>query len=161
MPIISSDITFFQSGASNLGGAISGTVVSSALHGLFDPVTGAEALSGDIEFRCIYVKNTHASLTLYSAMAFIQTNTPSTSSTCDIGIGTAAVSGTEQTIANETAVPSGVTFGAAATYATGYPIGDLAPGQYRAIWIRRTITAGAVAYNNDGITVAVQGDTAA
>ena len=161
MPILTSDILFKQSGASNLGGAISGTDVSTALHGLFDVVSGPESLAGDVEYRCIYVKNNHGTLTLYNAVAFIQTNTPSGYTSCDIGLGTSAINGTEQTIANESAAPSGVSFSAPSAYASGLLIGDLAPGATKAIWIRRTINAGAVAYNNDGMTLAVQGDTAA
>lgn len=161
MPIIATDILIKQSGASNLGGAISGTDASSALNGLFDVVSGTESLAGDIEYRCVYAKNNHGTLTLYNAVAFIQTNTPSTYTTCDIGIGTAAISGTEQTIANENTAPSGVSFSAPTTYLSGLPLGDLGPGQHKAVWIRRTVTAGAAAYNSDGMTLAVQGDTAA
>ena len=161
MPIVASDLLFKQSGASNLGGAISATDVSTALNGLFDVVAGGEALAGDVEYRCVYVKNNHATLTLYNAAAFISSNTPSTDTDCTIAVGSSAISGTEQTIANEGTAPSGVTFSAPSTYATGISLGDLAPGQHRAIWIKRTVTAGAAAYNADGMTLAVQGDTAA
>lgn len=161
MPIVSSDIQLKRAGAQSLGGIISDTDVSSALHGLFDVVLGSESLSGAIEYRCIYVKNNHPTLTLYSAVVFVMENTISTSTNIDIGLGTSATSGEEQTIANEKAAPVGVTFGAPADYANGYPLGDLAPGQHKAVWIRRTVSANASAYNNDGATIAVQGDTAA
>lgn len=161
MPITASDILYKQSGAANLGGAISATDVSTALHGLFDVVSGSESLDGDVEYRCIYVKNAHATLTLYNAVAFIQSNTPASDTTCDIGVGSAEISGVEQTVADENTAPADVSFGAPSSYSTGYPLGDLDPGQHKAIWIRRTITAGAPAYNNDGMTLAVQGDTAA
>lgn len=161
MPIVASDLLYKQSGAANLGGAISGTDVSTALNGLFDYVAGSESLAGDVEYRCIYVKNNHATLTLYNAIAFISSNTPSTDTDCTIGVGSSAVAGTEQTVANENTAPAGVTFSAPATYETGIGLGDLAPGQHRAIWIKRTVNAGAAAYNGDGFTLAVQGDTAA
>lgn len=161
MPIVASDILIKQSGANNLGGAISANGVSAALHGLFDAVTGAESSAGDVEYRCVYVKNNHVTLTLYNAVAFIQSNTPSASTTCDIGLGTATIGNEEQTVGNEGTAPSGVSFSAPTTYSGGLFIGDLAPGQAKAIWIRRTVTSNASAYSGDGMTLAVQGDTAA
>jgi len=161
MPIVASDIQFKTSAASGLGGAITGTDVSSALHGLFDVVSGAEALAGDAEYRCVYVKNSHATLTLYNATVFISSNTPSGDTTVDIGVGTSAVGGTEQTIANENTAPAGVSFSNPSDYVGGILLGDLPAGQHRAVWIRRTVSAGASAYSGDGMTLAVQGDTAA
>ena len=139
MPIVASDILFKQSGASNLGGAISASDVSASLHGLFDAVTGSESSSGDIEYRCIYVKNSHATLTLFNAVAFIQSNTPSASTSCDIGLGSAAIGAEEQTVVNENSAPAGVSFSAPSSYSSGLAIGDLAPGQHKAIWIQRTV----------------------
>ena len=161
MPILATDILIKQSAAGNLGGALSASDVPTSLHGLFDAVIGSESLAGIIEYRCVYVKNNHATLTLYAPVVFVSSNTPSPSTAVDIGVGTSAISGTEQTIANETTAPAGVSFGNASAYASGYAIGDLAPGQTRAVWIRRTVTAGAAAYSGDGMTLAVQGDTAA
>lgn len=161
MPILASDIKIKQSGAANLGGAVSGSNVSSALHGLFDVVQGSESLNGDVEYRCVYVKNEHATLTLYGSVLFIQSNTDSADTVVDVGLGTSAINGTEQTIANENTAPSGVSFGSPASYETGYVIGDLAPGSSKAVWIRRTVTAGASAFSNDGVTLAIQGDSAA
>jgi len=161
MPIISTDILYKQSGASSLGGAISATDVSTAINGLFDVVSGTEALSGDTEYRCVYVKNNHGSLTLYNAAVFIQTNTPSTDTDAAIGVGSSAINGTEQTVANESTAPTSVVFSAPSTFATGLALGDLAPGAWRAVWIRRTVSSAASAYNGDGVTLAVQGDTAA
>lgn len=161
MPIVSSDILFKQSGANNLGGAISANGVSAALHGLFDAVTGSESSAGDVEYRCVYVKNNHVTLTLFNALAFIQSNTPSASTACDIGLGTAAIGAEEQTVANENTAPADVSFSAPSSYSGGLLIGDIGPGQFKAVWIRRTVTINASAYSGDGMTLAVQGDTAA
>lgn len=161
MPIISSDIEFRQSGTNNLGGTISGSAVSAALHGLFDVVSGAESLAGDAEYRCIYVRNSHATLTLYNAIAYISSNTPSGDTTVDIGVGTSAANGEEQTIADENTAPAGVAFSNPSAYVGGLSLGDIPAGQHKAIWIRRTVSAGAAAYSGDGMTLAVQGDTAA
>ena len=161
MPIIASDIKIKGSGAKNLGGPISANEVSSAVNGLFDVVSGTEALNGAVEYRCVYVQNTHATLILYNAAVYIQSNTPSESTTADIGVGAAAISATETAISNEGSAPAGVSFGAPETYESAFALGDLAPGDYRAVWIRRTVSAGAASFDDDGVTLAIQGDTAA
>lgn len=163
MAIVSSDIKYKLSGgasnsdpAASLGGAVSANDTSGST--ILDMVTSAEALAGDIEYRCFYVKNTHATLTLQGAKIWIQANTPSSDTTLDIGLGTSAVNGTEQTVANESTAPTGVTFSAAANEAGALSIGDLAPGATKAVWIRRTVNASA-ASANDGATLRVKGDT--
>jgi hypothetical protein len=161
MPITATDIEFRQSGASNLGGTISGSAVSGALNGLFDYVTGAESAAGDTEYRCVYAMNNHGSLTLYGAKVWISVNTPAAGTAAQIGLGAAAIGGTESTTANEGTAPAGVTFYDAATEGASLSIGDLGPGQYKAVWIKRTVTAGAAAYNSDGMTVTVKGDSGA
>ena len=162
MAILSTDIKYRLSGGSantdpllSLGGAASTTDAASTI---FDNVTSAEASAGDTEYRCVYVKNNHGTLTALGTTIWIQSNTPAPDTTVDIGLGTSAVSGTEQTVANENTAPSGVTFSAPTNLAGGLVIGDLAPGATKAVWIRRTITAGAVA-SNDGFTLRSQCDT--
>lgn len=164
MPIASTDIKFrLSGGASNtnpdasLGGVKSTTDAPS---NLLDTVSSAEAASGDVEYRCEYVHNAHATLTLEAAKVWVQANTPSADTTIDIGLGTSAVNATEQTVVDEQTAPSGVTFSAAANEAGAVSLGNIPAGQSRAIWIRRTITAGAVAAN-DTATLRVKGDTAA
>jgi hypothetical protein len=163
MAIASTDIQYRLSGgagntspAASLGGAKSTTAASA---NIFDDVASAEAVAGDTEYRCVYVHNAHASLTLVGAVLWIPTNTPSASTTVDVGVGTSAVNGTEQTVADENTAPSGVTFAAAATQGAGVALGDIPAGQSRAVWLRRTITAGAGAAN-DSFTLRVTGDTA-
>lgn len=162
MPIDSTDIKYRLSGggsntspAASLGGARSSTEADA---GIFDTVASAEAVAGDVEYRCIYVLNNHGSLTLVGAKLWIQTNTPSGDTTIDIGLGTSAVNGTEQTVADEQTAPTGVTFSAPTNEAGGLSLGDLGSGQHKAIWIRRTITAGAAAAN-DSFLLRVKGDT--
>lgn len=169
MPIVASDIKFYLSGgAANsdvdaaLGGAKSSVEITDAtLHNLFDVVSSAESSAGDIEYRCLYVENTHGTLTLQNAAAYISANTPSGDTTLDIGLGTAGLNGTEQTIANESTAPTSVTFSAPATLGAGLSIGDMAPAAFMPIWLRRTVNAAAAAYSNDSATINVGGDTAA
>ena len=163
MPIIASDIpTLLSGGAANTNPALSlGGIESTTAAGsnLFDNVSSGEATAGDVEYRCFYVKNTHATLTLTGAKVWIQANTPSADTTIDIGLGTTAVgTGNEQTVADEQTAPSGVTFAAAANEGAALSIGDIAPGQHKAVWIRRTVNAAAAAAN-DTYTIRVKGDT--
>lgn len=168
MPITATDIEFRLSGGvanadgnASLGGAISANAVSGALHAFFDRVTGVEAAAGDIEYRCLYVRNSHATLTLYGVIAWILSNTPSTDTLIEIGVGASAVNGTETAVADESTAPAGVSFSAPASYGAGLALGDIPAGQHRAVWIKRTVTAGAAAYSTDGATLSVQGDTGA
>lgn len=169
MPIVASDIKIYLSGGSGntnpnaaLGGARSTTeVVDSTVANVFDNVSSAESAAGDTEYRCVYIRNAHGSLTLQSAKVWIQTNTPSTDTSAQIGLGTSAVNGTEQTVGSESAAPSGVTFADAATEGASLSIGDLAAGEHKALWIKRVIGAAAAAYNTDAVTIRIKGDTAA
>lgn len=165
MPIVNSDIQYCYSGGSNpdtsLGGAIGGVITSGQIHNLFDKVSGAESEAGTVEYRCIYVKNNHASLTLEDAVVWIQANTPSPDTTVAIGLGTSAIGGEEDAVANETTAPAGVTFSTPEDAGSGLSIGNLPAGGHKAIWLRRTVNAGASAFNNDGVEIRVQGDTAA
>lgn len=166
MSIITADfVTRLSGGAANtlgdasLGGIKSTTVSPTTVDGLFDATTAAQAAAGTIEYRCVYLHNANAADTMTNALVYLSANTPLTSTTIDIGVGTAAVNATEQTIANETTAPTGVTFSAPSTAGTGLALGDLPFGQHRAIWLRRTVTAGALNSANDTYTIAYQAET--
>lgn len=125
----------------SLGGAISNTVVSGALHGLFDYVSPEEAAlvsPGDIEYRAIDVLNTHGTDTCYGAVAYISTPaSPSGDNTIAVGYDSTGT----QTIANEDTAPSApvITFSVATSKATGVALGDIAPGATKRIWVRWTV----------------------
>lgn len=162
MPIASTEIQYrLSGGASNasqnasLGGAKSSTAASASI---FDAVSGDESAAGDVEYRCVYVHNNHATLPLDNAVLWLPTNTPSTSTAVEAGLGTSAVNGTEQSIANENTAPTGITFVPAATKGAGVVLGSIPAGQHRAVWLRRTVSAGAGAVN-DTFTVRAEGDT--
>ncbi len=169
MPIVSSDIKQRLSGGgsntdpnASLGGAKSSTeITDNSLHNLFDIVIGDESAAGDTEYRCFYLHNAHATLTWESVKVWIGTQTPSADTAMEIGLGTSAVNGTEQTVANEGTAPSGVTFSAPSNKAGGLSIGNIPAGQHKAIWVKRIITAGAAAVNSDAATINFEGDTAA
>lgn len=165
MPLIANDFVMRLSGGSantdanaSLGGAKSSTVASASVDALFDSVGSAEATAGDVEYRCVYLHNANASSTMLSAVVWVSSNTPSSGTTLDIGVGTAAVNGTEQTVANESTAPTSVTFSAPSSQGAGLALGDLAPGQHKAIWLRRTVNAATGASASDGFTLGFGAD---
>ena len=168
MPIEAADIKFFLSGGgansdpnASLGGARSSTAIAAAtLHNLFDIVSSAEAAAGMVDYRCFYVLNDHASLTLQSAVTWIQTQAANANVAVAIGLDPAGVNGTATTIANESTAPAGVAFTTPTTEGGGLSIGNVPFGQHQAIWVRRTVTAGAPADDLDSAVIRVKGDTA-
>lgn len=147
--------------ATSLGDQVSTTVITDAtLNNLFDDVSGAEAAAGMVDYRCIFILNNHGTLTLTGATIAILSQT-ALGGLIDIALDNVAVSakgsGSAQAaaIGAETSVPSPVgTFGAGPL-----TIGDLAPGQVKGVWLRRTVTAGAAGLNPDGVILRVTGDT--
>ena len=162
MPIASADIQYRLSGGAtntdphaSLGGGVSSTDVASTI---FDNVSSAEAASGDTEYRCVYVRNDHISLTLVSPRIWIQANTPSGDTAVEIGLGTSPVNGVEQTVVDENTPPVGTVFSSAANEGAGLVLGHLAPGGTRAVWIKRIVNAAAAAAN-ESFVLRVKGDT--
>lgn len=178
MPITASDILFkysvvaaagdttASSAAASLGDQISTTQITDAtLHNIFDGVTGDENAASDVEYRCIFVHNNHATLTWEAVTVWLSSEVAG-GAVAAIGLDPAGVTvkglGSAQaaTIATEQSAPAGVTFSAPTTKATGLLIGDIAAGSVAAVWIRRT-AANTTAVDLDGVTVRVEGDTGA
>lgn len=153
--------------AGSLGKYISTTQLSgTALNNLFDDVSGAENAASDVEYRCIFVKNNHATLTAQGVVIWLQ-NQVAGGASLDIALDNIAVSAKGSAsaqaaeITDENTAPTGVgAFSAAATLGAALVIGDLTPGQVKAVWARRT-AANTAAINNDGVTFQVECDTAA
>lgn len=149
--------------ATSLGDQVSTTVITDAsLQNLFDNVAGSEAGSGDTEYRCIFVLNNHATLTLLGAKVLVQSET-SGGGNITIALDNIAVSAKGSSsaqaaaIVDENSAPSGVgSFGAGPL-----TIGDIAPGQVKAIWIKRVVPSSTTAIDSDGVVIRVEGDTAA
>lgn len=168
MPIVSTDIKYRLSGGAansnanaSLGGAKSTTEMGTGLHNLFDIVGDDETTAGDTEYRCIYIHNSHATLTMQNTRVWLSSNTPSGDTLAEIGLGTAAINGTEQTVADESTAPTGVTFSTAANEGAALTIGDIPPGQHKAVWVKRVVAEGAAAYNDDQAAISVKCATAA
>ena len=168
MPIVAADIQSRYSGgagnasaAASLGGAESATAFASGVaNNLWDDVSGAESAAGDIEYRGFFWHNGHATLALQSAVTWIDALTTAGDTEFDIGLDPAANGAAMAVIANESTAPAGVTFTRPTSNAAGLSIGNIAAGSYKGVWVRRTVTAGAVAAADSG-SIRIEGDTAA
>lgn len=150
----------------SLGKYISTTQLSgTALNNLFDDISGDENAASDVEYRLIFIHNNHGSLTLQSAVVWLQAETAggagiaiSVDTTAASAVGSASAQAKE--VADESTAPATQTFSSPTTKGTGLSVGNLPNGQVRGIWVRRT-AANSAALNNDSCTLRVEGDTAA
>lgn len=180
MAIAPSDIVFRYSTTSGAAGdATAGTAAGSlgkyvsttawaggVANDLFDDISGAENAASTVDYRCVFVLNNHATLTLLNATVYLSAEVAGGASVAlavdNIGpVAKGSASAQAAQIANETTAPTGTTaFSSPTTAAGGITLGSLAPGQVRAVWVRRT-AANSAALDADGVTIAVTGDTAA
>jgi hypothetical protein len=171
MAIVSTDIVFRYSVAAAAGNTTASSANASlgdqiatngpttaAANNVFDDVSGAESTAGDVEYRCLFGLNNHASLTLIGAVLAIDSETAGGASV-QIGLDPAGVtvkglaSAQAATVANESTAPAGVTFSAGPL-----TIGDIVAGSVQGFWIKRTVPPGAAAAN-DGAVFSITGDT--
>lgn len=169
MSIIAENLDFFLSGGAansdvdaSLGGAKSSVeLVDNTLNNLFDDVSGAEHTAGDIEYRCIFIKNSNGSDTAYNSKVYIDTNTPGVDSAITIGLDLTGKGDVADTVADEDTAPDpAVTFVTADGYANALDLGNLAAGESYPIWIKRVISAGSTAQALDSVILKVSVDTA-
>lgn len=147
-----------------LGDQVSTTAwAGGSANDLFDDVSGAENAASDVEYRCIFVHNSNAANILENAVVYLSAETAGGTAIA-VGADTTAASAvgaaTQQAliIANENTAPAGVSFSSPTTAGTGVSLGNIGVGQVKAFWIRRT-AANTAALSNDGVTIAVTGDT--
>jgi hypothetical protein len=131
---------------------------------LFDDVPGSESSSANAtdrtEYRGFTVRNGHGTLTLQGPVIWIDSLTSSADTEFDLAVAAEAVNVTMATIANEKTAPATVTFTRPTSKATGLALSDIPAGQFRGVWIRRTVNQNAAAANDSG-SFRVEGDTAA
>lgn len=180
MAIAASDIKFYLSEkvsgngfttggtpAASLGKNISTTeITDNTLNNLFDDISGDENADSDVEYRCIFVLNTHATLTWEDVVVWLSAEVAGGAS-IEIAldnVGAIDKDSTEDqadTIADEDTAPTAVgAFSGPTSKVTGLAIGDLAPDECHAIWIKRT-AANSAALDEDGVTIKCEGDSAA
>ena len=177
MPIVAADLVWrLSGGASNtdpnaaLGGIMStvagGIITTGVDNNLFDDISGDEGNDGDTNYRGIYFKNNHGSLTLTGTKVWISSNTTSTDDTINIaladeGEGDGATTGVMETIVDEDTAPVGPSFSAPANKTAGLSFGDLDAGNVFGLWVQRIVNAGAAAIDANSATIRAEGDSAA
>lgn len=130
--------------ASLPAGDVSNTVtIANVNNGLFDDVTKAQALAGDTNYRCFYLKNTHATDTATDVRFWINQD----SLGADVisigadpaGVGNGSSTGVATTIANEATAPAGVTFSQPLSEGAAISLGTFTLGTGRAVWVKRDV----------------------
>lgn len=156
MAITATDIKFYKSsGTDSTGGDISATeITDNTLNNLFDDVSGDEAAAGAVEYRKIFVKNTHGTLTFVSPKFWIEALTDSSNDEIDIST-TTSLTGSSATGDGQSYVRP-----TSKVHANVLSLGNIAAGAYAAVWIRRTVDASAAAYSNNSCQLKVEGETA-
>jgi hypothetical protein len=135
------DIEFRLSGgaansdpAASHGGARSSVEAGSDL---WDTISRAEANPGHSDYRLVYLYNNDTA----GANVKVWISTQPTPATLAVGLATEAVDVAVSATADENTAPSGVTFSSPTTSGTALNVADLAAGQFKGLWIRRTVPA--------------------
>lgn len=167
MPIAASELLFALSGGAgnsnvnlSIGGSKSTTTISDGtLNNLFDDVSAAEASTGDQEYRGIFLYNSNATLTLYSARVWISASTTAAGDEIYIATDTAGINNNNSmsSISDEGTAPTGVSWVA---YGSTISLGDMAATKSYGIWIKRSVSAGAASQANNSASIAWDGETA-
>jgi len=151
--------------ATSLGDQISTTQwAGGALNDLFDDISGAENAASTVDYRCIFIHNNNGANIFQNVVIYLSAEVAGGASIAiatDNIAASAIASGSAQAaaIANETTAPTGVSaFSSPTTAGAGLSMGNIGVGQCKAFWIRRT-AANTSALSNDGVTIAVAGDT--
>ncbi len=153
--------------AASLGKYISTTeIVDATLNNLFDNISGAENAASTVDYRCIFFRNNHGTLTAQGVKVYLSAETAG-GANISIAIDDVVASVIGDTsaqaaeIANETTAPTGVgSFSAPTTTGTALSLGDIDAGKCRAVWVKRTAT-NSVALDSDGCILTWFFDTAA
>lgn len=171
MGVNAANLRFYLSGGAanadpnaSLGGVRSSVLVLPGLDNLFADASAAEAAAGSVKYRCIYFRNEDAfgAGLVAPLAAWITQQTTATGD--DIAIAICTAKGDAAAVANENTAPAGGTlvggaFAAPLTKGTGITCPNpLLQNEYLAVWIQRTVTAGAASDSNDQCSVSIEGE---
>ena len=157
--------------ATSLGGAPSSTEVSTtALHNIFDEVSGDESEAGVLEYRTLVFHNASSTNTARNVKVHFEENYDSGDQSTITGLGsnqagdmaitTSAAVNTNPPVHVAGTTPSGTgTWIEGTTRATGLTLGDVPAGEFRAVVLRRAVAAGASAQDNAEFELKMTADT--
>lgn len=150
----------------SIGGFMSTTaIVDATEENLFANLTGDQNAASEVHYRGVMVLNDHLTLALENAVVWISAEV---AGGADAAIAVAAegvvdrdsASTQIERITDQEDTPATVTFSAPTTKGTGLSLGTIPAQDAAGLWVRRTATDSA-AQDNDGVTLTVEGDTAA
>jgi hypothetical protein len=126
------------------GASVDSTVdIDPATNRTFDNISPLQSLSGYTDHRCFYIKNTAATGTAIDIKLWIKKQ-PDGADTLSLALDPAGLNGIALAIADEEdsgGVLASLSWAAPITQATALTLGNLAPGEYRAFWVKRTVPA--------------------
>lgn len=118
--------------------------IANATEEVFDNVSALESLNGDIEYRCLYVKNTNGTDTAFDVRLWVKSQ-PVGPDELDIALDTGGKNSTAiGPLSNEedgTALLTALVWSRPTTQSGGLTMGNLSPGDEYAFWIRRTVAS--------------------
>lgn len=164
--IVSRDIKFYFSGGFynkdprySLGGGISSFVIKSgALNNLFDRVRTQESVTGDTEYRCIYLKNTNQTRKLLKCKLWVETTTSNPKTSVAVSVGSAGMNGTEPLIPHEDVQPPMQFFSIPYSMPETSNIGDLFPGDFIGLWVRWRVEPETASIQDDFCVLRLDGE---
>jgi hypothetical protein len=157
-----------SSGPASLGKYISTTDVPTGVNQFFNSISGTENAGSVVKYRCFFVYNSHATLTLQNAVVWLQGGDPAGGAAVTLAVDTTAASAvgsaTAQalTAASETAPGASVTglsYSAPSSSSAGISLGNIGPGQCRAVWVKQAAQNSTAV--QETVTLAVTGSTLA
>lgn len=151
--------------ATSLGKYISTTAwAGGSANDLFDDISGSENAASTVDYRCVFVHNNNASNAYQNAVVYLSSEVAGGANTAIAtdNVAASAIGGSSaqaDLIANETTAPTAVSaFSSPTTAGTGLSLGSIPVAQCKAFWVKRSAT-NSTALSNDGVTIAVAGDT--
>jgi len=144
-----------------------GIITDDVLNNLFPDVTGPQSTAGATHWRCIYIHNNHATLTLTNAKIWIAQDTTSANDEIDIALDPVAIGSNTAVTVTDTSTgsstPAGISIPGTrpSSSGTALTIGDIPATSKKAMWVRRVVQAGASAYTNNNFQLQVSGETLA
>jgi len=143
----------------------SGNLPDATINSLLSDATGAENAGSVVHYQCVFVYNSNALNAYQNAVVWVSGDPAgggavaiAVDSVAASAVGSAAAQALQ--IANRTTAPAALAFSTPTTAGAGLALGSIPAGNVKAVWIRRTLSNTA-ALNADGITISIQGDTAA
>ena len=156
MALVGNDLTLVTTGSGttanphlSLGGTINPTEEISVTdqNNIMDDIDGGESKIGNTDYRVVAIRNSSSTDTALRVMAYFSQNG---SGYMAMGLNEAA--GTDpQELPNEMTIPSGVLFAHPSNLSSAIDVGNLAAGQSRPLYLRRTTPAGITSPNDDVI----------